>query len=245
MYSIVLLTVVLSCIMLFLEYVSQVFVVVLYCLPLVRTVPSFPMLISAWLYSTVHTFSFHTIISSSGSTLSAAIQKPTLYLKHQRVDLEVTILNCSISTLMNVVGYFLLIFTFCDCHSYPLIISTFHYLQSMPSYRRITCSNLTMTFSTFSQILTNPDLLTIVMPVYSLVTGFFFVVHSKPKTAALFYSMPLSATPLFWIFLPHIITISTFCFNMNCRNFSHLPYNSMFVCYISCDVYANSRIWIS
>ena len=103
----------------------------------------------------------------------------------------------------------------------------------MPSCRRITCLNLTKTFSTFSQTPPIIYLLTIIMSVYSLVTGFFFVAHSEPKTAALFYSMPLSATPPFWIFLPHIITICTFCFIMNCLNFSHLPYNSMFVCYIS------------
>lgn len=103
----------------------------------------------------------------------------------------------------------------------------------MPNCRRITCLNSTKTFSTFSQTPPIIYLLTIIMSVYSLVTGFFFVVHSEPKTAALFYSMPLSATPPFWIFLPHIITICTFCFIINCLNFSHLPYNSMFVCYIS------------
>lgn len=65
----------------------------------------------------------------------------------------------------------------------------------MLSCRRTTCSNSTVTFSTFSQILIATYSLTIIMITYSIAIVLFSVVQLKSKIAVLFYSKPPSANP--------------------------------------------------
>ena len=184
-------------------------------------------------------------LSSSGSLLSSVIQTLTLYLILHSTVPSITKLIYSIDLFTLFIFYFLLIFILFDSWSFRFIISVFSFYQLMLHYRRKACSNLTAIFRTFFQKLTFIDFLTIIIEFFIIVHVFYDTIHSTNLISLSFLLTFSFAIQPVSIFLPLIITISTFCFTMNCLNFSHRPFNSIFSCSNPWDVSANSLIWIS